>query len=58
MTRTNKTGRRRARKSAAAARRQQRYGADDQAEYQLTQPLWVVELLLGVHERLAERESA
>lgn len=50
--RTSKSIRRRGRKQTVAARRQSRYGADDRAEYQLTQPLWVIEAMLGVYANL------
>lgn len=56
--RSLKSTRRHARKHTAAVRRQRRYGADDRVEYELTQPLWVIEALLGCYAHDGERKSA
>ena len=56
--RSIKSTRRRDRKHTAAVRRQHRYGADDRPEYELTQPLWVIEALLNVYAHDDERKSA
>lgn len=56
--RSLKSTRRRSRKHGSAARRQRRYGADDRVEYELTQPLWMIEALLGCYAHDDERESA